>query len=239
MRLSCVTLPFKTRFNGMPGAMNGQCGLEDRQLAMGLETTRGFGGPQHGGCCPAQRYRGIAPVLHVAADAPDRATYSADSDTKRSATVDFDRPSPFAAGTPPPGSRNARPNLRLETSFSIASIAHWPNQSSARAVSQPGSATSAPERSGTRGRATSILPPWKPIFPFVLPQRYAALSGKRSWRWPQRAVCHPPSSAAGWRCRPSVRTAHRPPPARRGARPGVARLRLRTDERAARRCWLW
>ena len=208
-------------------------------MAMCLAAPKARCGLQHRRARPAPCQHGMTPVLHGAADAPDRATCSADSDTKRSDTVDFDRPSPFAAGTPPPGSRTARPNLRLETSFNIASIAHWPSQSSARAVSQPGSATSAPERSGTRGRATSILPPWKPIFPFVLPQRYAALSGKRSWRWPQRAVCHPPSSAAGWRCRPSVRTAHRPPPARRGARPGVARLRLRTDERAARRCWLW
>jgi len=76
-------------------------------------------------------------------------TRSADSATKRRDTADFDRPSPFAAGTPPTGSRTARPNLRIETLISIRFIAHWPSQSSARAVCQLGSASSAPERPRT------------------------------------------------------------------------------------------
>ena len=50
--------------------MSGQCDLEDRQLAMGLETTKAFGSLQHGGSRPAQGHCGIAPALHVAADAP-------------------------------------------------------------------------------------------------------------------------------------------------------------------------
>ena len=35
--LGCGSLPFKNWFDGVPGAMSGQCGLEDRQLAMGLD----------------------------------------------------------------------------------------------------------------------------------------------------------------------------------------------------------
>ena len=68
--LGCGALPFKNWFDGVPSAMSGQCDLEDRQLAMGLETTKAFGGLQHGGSRPAQGHCGIAPVLYVAADAP-------------------------------------------------------------------------------------------------------------------------------------------------------------------------
>lgn len=59
-----------------------------------------------------------------------------------------------------------------------------------RAVQKPSTVLAAlpAQRRRTRGRTTSILPPWKPNFPVVLPQRYAALPGNRSWRWPHRAV---------------------------------------------------
>ena len=58
----CGALPVKNWFDGVPGAMSGQCGLEDRQLAMGLETTKAFGGLQHGGSRPAQGHRGDVPI---------------------------------------------------------------------------------------------------------------------------------------------------------------------------------
>ena len=45
---------------------------------MGLETAEAVGGLQHGGSRPAQGHRGIAPVLHVAADTPDRAVHVLD-----------------------------------------------------------------------------------------------------------------------------------------------------------------
>ena len=35
---------FKNWFDGVLGAMSGQCGLEGRQLAIGLETAKAFGG---------------------------------------------------------------------------------------------------------------------------------------------------------------------------------------------------
>jgi hypothetical protein len=84
---------------------------------------------------------------------------SADSATRRRDTADFERPSPVAVETSPPGSRTARPNVRVETLISIRFIAHWSSQPSAIAASQLGSPTSAPERARTRGRSTSILPP--------------------------------------------------------------------------------
>ena len=48
--LCCGALPFKNWFDGVPGAMGGQCGLEDRQLVMDLEATKAFGSLQHSGC---------------------------------------------------------------------------------------------------------------------------------------------------------------------------------------------
>src|SRR5439155_22767229 len=37
------------------------------------------------------------------------------------------------------------------------------------------------------GRSISTLPPWKPILPFVFPQRCARRSWPRAWRGPQIA----------------------------------------------------
>ena len=45
-----------------------------------------------------------------------------------------------------------------------------------------------PSKLRSRGRAISTLPPWKPILPFVLPQRCAVRSLPRPWRGPH-AVC--------------------------------------------------
>ena len=45
---------------------------------MGLETAEAVGGLRHGRRRPAQGHRGIAPVLHVAADTSDRAVHVLD-----------------------------------------------------------------------------------------------------------------------------------------------------------------
>src|SRR5215472_18317147 len=71
--------------------------------------------------------------------------------------------------------------------MSIRFIAHFPSQSSPTACSQLGSAISWPPSSRTRGRSTSILPPWKPIFPCVCPQRYPRRPSPRAWRGPQNS----------------------------------------------------
>src|SRR5438445_9577374 len=86
---------------------------------------------------------------------------STDKATKRREAADLERPAPLAAGTSPSGRRMARPNLRVETLISIRFSAHLPSQSSAIAASQLGSATSPPSRARTRGRCSSILPPWE------------------------------------------------------------------------------
>jgi hypothetical protein len=56
---------------------------------------------------------------------------AAESSTKRRETADFERLSSGDAGTSPPGSRTARPNLRAETLISMRFMAHCPSQSSA------------------------------------------------------------------------------------------------------------
>lgn len=43
------------------------------QLALGLQPAEALSGPEHGRGSPAQRHRGVAPALDVAADAPHRA----------------------------------------------------------------------------------------------------------------------------------------------------------------------
>ena len=45
---------------------------------MGLEASEPFRGLQHGSARPAQGHRGVAPVLHVAADTSDRAAHVLD-----------------------------------------------------------------------------------------------------------------------------------------------------------------
>jgi hypothetical protein len=96
---------------------------------------------------------------------------AADNATKCREAADFDTPLPAGAGTSPSGSRTARRNFRVETLISIRFIAHSPNQSSATARSQLGSVSSRPPRSRTRGRSTATFPAWKPILPWVRPQR--------------------------------------------------------------------
>src|ERR1700730_16760303 len=96
-----------------------------------------------------------------------------ESATKRRETADFDRPDPAGDATSPSGSRTERLNLRVDTLISIWIIAHLPSQSSATAASQLGSARSLLSNPRSRGRSISIMPPWKPILPFVLPQRCA------------------------------------------------------------------
>src|SRR5215467_8994386 len=110
---------------------------------------------------------------------------SLDNATKCRDAADFDVPAPAGAGISPSGSRIARRNFRVETLMSIRFIAHRPSQSSATACSQLGSTISWPPSSRTRGRSTSILPPWKPIFPCVWPQRYPRRPSPRAWRAPQ------------------------------------------------------
>src|SRR3982074_1471440 len=100
----------------------------------------------------------------------------------------FETPDPGGAGTSPSGSRTARPNRRVDTLISIRFIAQRPSQSSCAAVSQLGTVTSRPSTPRTRGRSTSILPPWKPIRPCVRPQRCARRAASRPWRGPQAAV---------------------------------------------------
>ena len=104
---------------------------------------------------------------------------SADNATNRRDTADLDTPAPFGAGTSPSGRRTARPNLRVETLISIRLSAHLPSRSSDNAASQLGRVTSSPWRARTRGRSISTLPPWKPTFPVVLPQRCPSLPSAR------------------------------------------------------------
>src|SRR5450631_1424016 len=113
---------------------------------------------------------------------------AADSATKRREAADFDRPEPLGASTSPSGKRIERSNLRVETLISIWFMAHLPSQSSVIAPFQLGRACSLPSKLRSRGRAISTLPPWKPILPFVLPQRCAVRSLPRPWRGPH-AVC--------------------------------------------------
>src|SRR5215204_3416691 len=53
--------------------MGGEGGAQRRELALGLQPAEALGGLEHGGGGPAQRHGGVAPALHVAADAPHRA----------------------------------------------------------------------------------------------------------------------------------------------------------------------
>ena len=76
---------------------------------------------------------------------------------------------------PPSGRRTARPYLRVETLISIRFIAHLPSKSLDTASSQLGRGISFPLRARIRGRSSSTLPPWKPNFPLVFPQRCPAL----------------------------------------------------------------
>ena len=48
-----------------------QGGLQDRGLAVSLQTAEGLLGLQHRGACPAQGHPHIAPALDVAADLPE------------------------------------------------------------------------------------------------------------------------------------------------------------------------
>src|SRR5512134_694521 len=96
---------------------------------------------------------------------------SADRATNRRETADLDTPAPLGEGTSPPGRRTARPSLRVDTLISIRLSAHCPSRSSDRAACQLGRLSSPPSRPRTRGRLISTLPPWKPTFPLVLPQR--------------------------------------------------------------------
>src|ERR1019366_6020595 len=109
---------------------------------------------------------------------------AADSATKRREAADFDRPEPLGAGTSPSGKRIERSNLRVETLISIWFMAHLPSQSSVIAPFQRGRACSLPSKLRSRGRAISTLAPWKPILPFVLPQRCAVRSLPRPLRRP-------------------------------------------------------
>src|SRR5882724_2851839 len=112
---------------------------------------------------------------------------AAESATKRREAADFDRPEPLGAGTSPSRKRIERLNLRVETLISIWFIAHLPSQSSITVPSQLGSACSLPSKPRSRGRSISTLPPWNPILPFVLPQRWAVRCLPRAWRGPQAA----------------------------------------------------
>ncbi|MGX1412735.1 hypothetical protein AB7M43_002827 [Bradyrhizobium elkanii] len=114
---------------------------------------------------------------------------TADSATNLREAADFEPPDPRGASTSPSSSRTARPNRCVDTLISIRFIARRPSQSSCAAVSQLGIVTSRPSTPRTRGRSTSILPPWKPIRPRVRPQRCPLRrAASRSWRGPQAAV---------------------------------------------------
>src|SRR6202521_4054847 len=116
------------------------------------------------------------------------ASRAADSATNLREAADLGTPDPCGAATSTSGSRTARPNRRVDTLISIRFIAQRPSQSSCAAVSQLGIVTSRPSTPRTRGRSTSILPPWKPIRPCVPPQRCARRAASRPWRGPQAAV---------------------------------------------------
>jgi len=103
-----------------------------------------------------------------------------DSATKRREVADFDRPAPSEAGTSPPGSRTERLNLRVETFDQH--LVHRPFAEpilADRALPAWQRAFLA-VKPRTRGRSTAILPPWKPILPFVRPQRCARRPSSRA-----------------------------------------------------------
>ena len=50
--------------------MSGERSPEDRELFVGFQSTEPLGGLHHSSGRPAQRHRGISPVLHVATDPP-------------------------------------------------------------------------------------------------------------------------------------------------------------------------
>src|SRR5208283_679358 len=94
---------------------------------------------------------------------------AADSATKRREVADFDSPAPSGAGTSPSGNRTERLKRRVETLISIWFIAHLPSKSSLTALSQLGSARSAPSSPRTRRRSISTLPPVKADLAFGPP----------------------------------------------------------------------
>ena len=53
--------------------MGDEGGAQCRKLALRLQPAEALGGLEHGGSSPAQRHRGVAPALDVAADPADRA----------------------------------------------------------------------------------------------------------------------------------------------------------------------
>src|SRR5437016_29693 len=122
-------------------------------------------------------------------DAIQSLVRAADSATKRREAADFDRPAPAGPGTSPSGNRTDRANLRVATLISIWFMAHFPSQSSATAASQLGTGCSFPSKPRSLGRSISTLPPWKPILPFVLPQRCARRLRPRACRGPQICLC--------------------------------------------------
>src|SRR5437763_3890564 len=120
-------------------------------------------------------------------DAIQSLVRAADSATQRREAADFDRPAPAGPGASPSGNRTDRANLRVATLISIWFMAHFPSQSSATAASQLGTGCSFPSKPRSLGRSISTLPPWKPILPFVLPQRCARRLRPRACRGPQIA----------------------------------------------------
>src|SRR5262249_10671470 len=94
---------------------------------------------------------------------------------------------PAGPGTSPSGNRTDRANLRVATLISIWFMVHFPSQFSATAASQLGTGCSFPSKPRSLGRSISTLPPWKPILPFVFPQRCARRSPPRACRGPQIA----------------------------------------------------
>ena len=93
-------------------------------------------------------------------------------------TADFETPSPLPVGMSPSGRRTAQAKRRVETLIGIRFIAQRASRSSDWATSHLGTSISRPPRPRTRGRSSETLPPWKPILPWVLPQRWPGLPSR-------------------------------------------------------------
>jgi len=117
---------------------------------------------------------------------------AADSATNRREAADFDRPALAGPGTSPSGNRTDRANLRVATLISISWTLPEPVLRNCRLPTRY--RLLFPSKPRSLGRSISTLPPWKPILPFVFPQRCARRSRPRACRGPQMLAHRDPSS---------------------------------------------
>ena len=76
--LRCQGSVFNIAVHRVLDLVNSKGGPQGWQMLAGLQTAEALGGLHHCRARPAQRHRGVVPVLHVAADATDRAVHVLD-----------------------------------------------------------------------------------------------------------------------------------------------------------------